>query len=105
MCYFEICLIVYSRLSYSSFPAAETMTGDRPLNLDPCLALMAFSSEGSFTCQSCCDTRPRFMIQSDPEIPQRDKIPRRKDNQIVTPSLLPIFFLSIKESFHSRFSL
>jgi hypothetical protein len=39
-----VCLIVLGRMSY---PAAVTITGDRGANLDLCLALTAFSSEGS----------------------------------------------------------
>jgi hypothetical protein len=38
--------------------AAVTITGDRAANLDLCLALTAFSSEGSFTCHTYCDTGP-----------------------------------------------
>jgi hypothetical protein len=30
-------------------------------NLDLCFALTAFSSEGSFTCHTYCDTGPRFL--------------------------------------------
>jgi hypothetical protein len=38
---------------FFSYPAAvtATVTGDRAANLDLCLALMAFSSEGPFPCQ------------------------------------------------------
>jgi hypothetical protein len=43
-------LFVYSHLSnfFYSYPAAVTISGDRAANLDLCLALMAFSSNGSF---------------------------------------------------------
>jgi hypothetical protein len=44
-----------------SYPATDTITGDRAANLDPCLALLAFSSEGSFSCHTYCDTGPRFI--------------------------------------------
>jgi hypothetical protein len=40
---------------------AVTFTDDKPPNLDLCLEIMAFSSEGSYTCQTVCDTVPRFM--------------------------------------------
>jgi hypothetical protein len=44
--------IDYKRLSnLFSYLAAITITGDRAVNLDLCLALMAFSSEGSCMCQ------------------------------------------------------
>ena len=33
----------------------------RAANLDLCLALMAFSSEGSLACHTCCDTGPPFL--------------------------------------------
>jgi hypothetical protein len=36
---------------FFSYPSAVTITGDRAANLDPCLALMTFSSEGSFSCR------------------------------------------------------
>jgi hypothetical protein len=38
-----------------------TITDDRAANLDLCLALTAFSSGGSFTCQTYCDTEPPFL--------------------------------------------
>jgi hypothetical protein len=38
----------------------------RAANLDLCLALTAFSSEGSFSCNTYCDTGPRF-IRSHPK--------------------------------------
>jgi hypothetical protein len=41
---------------FFSYQTAVTLTGDRTANLDLCLALTAFSSEGSFTCQTYCDT-------------------------------------------------
>jgi hypothetical protein len=51
--------------------AALTIPGDRAANLDLCLALMAISSEGSFTCHTYCDTALRF-IRSHP----KDRHPR-----------------------------
>jgi hypothetical protein len=59
-----VTLFVYSRLS--SYPAAVTITGNRAANLHLCLALMVFSSEGSFSCHTYCDTGPRF-IRSHPK--------------------------------------
>jgi hypothetical protein len=38
-----------------------SIAGDRAANLDLCLALTAFSSEGSFTCHTYCDTGPPFL--------------------------------------------
>jgi hypothetical protein len=46
---------------FFSYPAAVTITGVRAANLDLCFALMAFSSEGSFSCHTYCDTGPRFI--------------------------------------------
>jgi hypothetical protein len=42
--------------------------GSRAANLDLCLALTAFSSESSFTCNTYCDTGPPFLrsYQKDP---------------------------------------
>ena len=57
------CLFVYSLPEqFFSYPAAVAITGDGAANLDLCLALMAFSSEGSFSCHTYCDTGPRFML-------------------------------------------
>jgi hypothetical protein len=56
------CLLVNSHLNeFFSYPAAVTITGDRAAKLDLCLALVAFSSEGSFTCHTCCDMGPMFL--------------------------------------------
>jgi hypothetical protein len=41
--------------------ATVTITGDGVANLDLCLALTVFSSEGSFTCHTYCDTEPPFL--------------------------------------------
>jgi hypothetical protein len=40
-----------------------SITGERAANLDlkVCLALTSFSSEGSFTCHTYCDTGPPFL--------------------------------------------
>jgi hypothetical protein len=46
---------------FFSYLATVTITGDRAANLDLCLALTAFSSEGSFTCHTYCDTGPPFL--------------------------------------------
>jgi hypothetical protein len=35
-------------------------SNDRATNLDLCFALKAFSSEGSFSCHTYCDTGPQF---------------------------------------------
>jgi hypothetical protein len=41
-----------------SYLATVTITSDRAANLDLCLALTAFSSEGSFTYHTYCNTGP-----------------------------------------------
>jgi hypothetical protein len=41
--------------------ATVTINGDGAANLDLYLALTAFSSEGSFTCHTYCDTGPPFL--------------------------------------------
>jgi hypothetical protein len=41
--------------------ATVTITGDRAANFDLCVAVTAFSSEGSFTCHTYCDTGPLFL--------------------------------------------
>jgi hypothetical protein len=47
---------------FFSYLATVTITGDGVANLDlVCLALTAFSSEGSFTCHTYCDTGPPFL--------------------------------------------
>jgi hypothetical protein len=60
-------LFVYSRLNiFFCYLATVTITGDRAANLDLCLALMAFSSEGSFLCHTYCHKGPQY-IQSHPK--------------------------------------
>ena len=44
-----------------SYLTTVTITGDRAADLDLCLALTAFSSEGTFTCHNYCDTGPPFL--------------------------------------------
>jgi hypothetical protein len=53
-----VCLFVCfeSHEQFFSYLATVTITGDRAANLDLFLALAAFSSEGSFTCHTYCDT-------------------------------------------------
>jgi hypothetical protein len=64
-----VCLIVLSRTSnFFSYLATDTITVDGAANLDLCLALTAFSSEGSFTCHTYCDTGPPF-LRSNPKDP------------------------------------
>jgi hypothetical protein len=58
-----VCLFVcLSRTSNCfSYLATFTITDDRAANLNLCSALTAFSSEGSFTCHTYCDTGPPFI--------------------------------------------
>jgi hypothetical protein len=58
-----VCLFVCfeSHEQYFSYLATVTITGDGAANLDLCLALTAFSSEGSFTCHTHCDTGHPFL--------------------------------------------
>jgi hypothetical protein len=46
---------------FFSYLATVTITGDGAANLDLCLALTAFSIEGSFTCHTYCNTGPLFL--------------------------------------------
>jgi hypothetical protein len=55
-----VCFCFESHEQFFSYLATVTITSDRAANLDLCLALMAFSSEGSFTCHTNCDTGPPF---------------------------------------------
>jgi hypothetical protein len=50
-----------SHEQFFSYLATVTIAGDRTANLDLCLALTAFSSEGSFTCHTYCETGPPFL--------------------------------------------
>jgi hypothetical protein len=51
---------------FFSYLTTVTITGDRDTDLDLCLALVAFSSEGSFTCHTYCETgRPYFKVISE----------------------------------------
>jgi hypothetical protein len=58
-----VCLLVGFELheQFFSYLATVTIAGDRAANLNLCLALTAFSSEGSFTCHTYCDTGPPFL--------------------------------------------
>jgi hypothetical protein len=57
-----------SHEQFFSYLATVTIAGDRAANLDLCLALTAFSSEGSFTCHTYCDTGPPFLRSERPVI-------------------------------------
>jgi hypothetical protein len=61
----QICKCLFfcfeSHEQFFSYLATVTIAGDRAANLDLCLALTAFSSEGSFTCHTYCDTGPPFL--------------------------------------------
>jgi hypothetical protein len=69
-----ICLFVFSRLSNFSAIRRLSPLPVTGLHLDPCLALMAFSNEGSFSCQhllrhgttvyTVSSERPAFTSQS-----------------------------------------
>jgi hypothetical protein len=50
-----------SHEQFFSYLATITITGDKAAKLDVCLALTAFSSEGSFTCHTYCDAGPPFL--------------------------------------------
>jgi hypothetical protein len=58
---FFVCLFVYSRLSNFQLSGGCHHYRWRGYNLDLWLALMVFSSEGSFSCHTYCDTGPRFI--------------------------------------------
>jgi hypothetical protein len=53
---------------FVSYLATVTITGDRAANLTICLPLTAFSSEGSFTCHTHCDTSVVKVISERPVI-------------------------------------
>jgi hypothetical protein len=46
---------------FFSYLAAVIINGDRAANLDLCLTITTFSSEGSYTCHTCCDTGPTVL--------------------------------------------
>jgi hypothetical protein len=50
-----------SHEQFFSYLATVTIAGDRAANLDLCLALTAFSSEGSFMCNTYCDKGTSFL--------------------------------------------
>jgi hypothetical protein len=61
MIYFLLFVCLFeSHEQFLSYLATLTIAGDRAANLNLCLALTAFSSEGSFTCHTYCDTGPPF---------------------------------------------
>jgi hypothetical protein len=77
-------LIVYSCLSIFSSIQQLSPLPVTATDLILCLVLMAFSSEGSFMCHTCCATGPRFICYLKdrfPHIPRRDW-KQRNDHQI-----------------------
>jgi hypothetical protein len=56
-----VCLFWVARAIFQLSGECKHITGDRVANLDLCLALTAFSSEGSCTCHTYCDTGPPFL--------------------------------------------
>jgi hypothetical protein len=63
-----VCLFICFELheQFFSYLATVSIAGDRAANVDLCLALTAFSSEGSFTCHTYCDTgSPLFKVISE----------------------------------------
>jgi hypothetical protein len=61
----EMFVCFESHEQFFSYLTTVTITGDRAANLDLCLPLMAFSSEGSFTCHTYCDMRPPYLRSSE----------------------------------------
>jgi hypothetical protein len=60
--WYIVCLFSFEmHEQFFSYLATVTFTGDRAANLDLCLALTAFSSEGTFTCHTYCDKGPSFL--------------------------------------------
>jgi hypothetical protein len=57
--FFLVCFEPHEQ--FFSYLAAVTITGERAANLDLCLALTAFGSDGSFTCHTYCDKGPPFL--------------------------------------------
>jgi hypothetical protein len=54
-------LFFATRAIFFSYLATVTIAGDGTANLDLCLALTVFSSEGSCKCHTYCDTGPPFL--------------------------------------------
>jgi hypothetical protein len=77
-----ICFESHEQL-YSSL-ATVTIAGDRDANLDLCLALTAFSSEGSFTCHTYHDTGPVFMVISERPVNLTSKCRAASEGAITT---------------------
>jgi hypothetical protein len=71
---------------FFSYLAAVTITCNRAANLDQCLALTAFSSKGSFTCHTYCNTGPPF-LRSHP----KDLWFLFHDSHLAKEQSLPIF--------------
>jgi hypothetical protein len=80
-----VCLFVCLKPHKALFSnmAAVTITGDGAAYLDICLPRMAFRSEGSLTCHTCCDTELQLygsIRRTAPHVPQWDFNPWRKNN-------------------------
>jgi hypothetical protein len=97
------CFCFESHEQFFSYLATVTITGDRAANVDLCLALTAFSSEGSFTCHTYCDTGPPF-LRSYPKDPwfsllnafllakEESKFINSSQNEGLSPSCIALSF-------------
>ena len=61
--FLRVCAFDCSKLLGQNFSSqmAVTIVSDGAVNLDLCLALMGSSSEGAFTCHTCCNLGPWFI--------------------------------------------
>jgi hypothetical protein len=53
--YVVVCFVLSRTSNFSAIWQLFAIARDRAANLDLCLALAAFSSEGSFMCHTYCD--------------------------------------------------
>jgi hypothetical protein len=83
--HYNLLFVVYSRLSnFFSYPAVFTITGDRVTNLHLCLALAAFSSEGSFSCQHLLRLGTSvYKVSSEGPAPMSHSGIRTRDSRII----------------------
>jgi hypothetical protein len=77
---------------FFSYLATVTISGDRATNLDLWLALTAFSSEGSFTCHTYCDTGTPFLrsYPKDPWFSLLNAVLLAKEQSLPILNVLPL---------------
>jgi hypothetical protein len=89
-------------LKFFSYLAVVTISYDMAANLDICLALMAFSSEGSFRYHTYCGTGSPFLrsCPKDPRFSLLNAVLLAKEKSLPTLNVLGLYDLIQKTDTH-----